>query len=74
MIEDNCNVIYKRDVGDASVNNYNPYLLATFRTSMDIQYINGPQGIRYLAKYLAKDDYEAKMMLKNVISGNSGYY
>ena len=53
--------VYKRDVGDAYVNNYNPYLLATFRTSMDIQYSDGPQAVRYLAKYLAKDDYEAKL-------------
>ncbi|EIE76301.1 hypothetical protein RO3G_01005 [Rhizopus delemar RA 99-880] len=27
---------YKRDVGDEYVNNYNPYLLVVFRTSMDI--------------------------------------
>ena len=74
MIEDNSNVIYKRDVGDAQVNNYNPYLLATFRTSMDIQYNNGPQAVRYLAKYFAKDDYEAKILLKNVRSTKSGYY
>lgn len=65
---------YRRDVGDGMVNNYNPYLLATFRTSMDIQYNDGPQAVRYLAKYLAKDDYEAKVLLKNVQQKNSGYY
>lgn len=65
---------YKRDVGDAYVNNYNPYLLAVFRTSMDIQYNDGPQAVRYLAKYLAKDDYEAKILLKNIQVQNQGYY
>lgn len=61
-------------MGDAYVNNYNPYLLATFRTSMDIQYNNGPQAVRYLAKYLAKDDYEAKILLKGIQQQNQGYY
>ncbi|KAI8635834.1 hypothetical protein BD408DRAFT_448861 [Parasitella parasitica] len=28
---------------------------------MDIQYNNGPQAVRYLAKYLAKDDHEARI-------------
>ncbi|KAG1461974.1 hypothetical protein G6F55_003251 [Rhizopus delemar] len=65
---------YKRDVGDTYVNNYNPYLLAVFRTSMDIQYDDGPQTVRYLAKYLAKDDYEAKILLKNILVQNQGYY
>ncbi|KAG1050278.1 hypothetical protein G6F43_007437 [Rhizopus delemar] len=64
----------KRDVGDAYVSNYNPYLLAVFRTSMDIQYNDGPQAVRYLAKYLAKDDYEAKILLKNIQVQNQGYY
>jgi len=41
---------------------------------MDIQYNNGPQAVRYLAKYLAKDDYEAKIMLKNIQQKNCGYY
>ncbi|KAG1059719.1 hypothetical protein G6F63_012548 [Rhizopus arrhizus] len=63
-----------QDVGDAYVNNYNPYLLAVFRTSMDIQYNDGPQAVRYLAKYLAKDDYEAKILLKNIQAQNQGYY
>lgn len=55
---------YQRDVGDAYVNNYNPYLLAVFRTFMDIQYNDGPEAVRYLANYLAKDDDEAKILLK----------
>ncbi|KAG1047905.1 hypothetical protein G6F43_009674 [Rhizopus delemar] len=38
------------------VNNYSPYPLDDFRTSMDVQYNGGPQAGRYLAKYLAKDD------------------
>ncbi|KAG2191493.1 hypothetical protein INT47_013068 [Mucor saturninus] len=66
--------IYKRDVGDAYVNNYNPYLLSVFRTGMDIQYNDGPQAVRYFAKYLAKDDYEAKILLKNIQQQNQGYY
>lgn len=66
--------MYKRDVVDGMVNNYNPYLLAVFRTSMDIQYNAGPQAVRYLAKYLAKDDYEAKILLKNVQQKESGFY
>lgn len=56
------------------VNNYNPFLLAVFRTSMDIQYNGGPQAVRYLAKYLAKDDYEAKVLLKTVQEKQSGFY
>ncbi|KAG1486971.1 hypothetical protein G6F45_012393 [Rhizopus arrhizus] len=35
---------YKRDVGDVYVNNYSPYPLDDFRTSMDVQY----NGVRYL--------------------------
>lgn len=66
--------MYKRDVGDAYINNYNPFLLAAFETSMDIQYNDGPQAVRYLAKYLAKDDYEAKILLKNIQKDNQGYY
>ncbi|KAG2210441.1 hypothetical protein INT47_002383 [Mucor saturninus] len=66
--------MYKRDVVDGMVNNYNPYMLAVFRTSMDIQYNAGPQVVRYLAKYLAKDDYEAKFLLKNVQQKKSGFY
>lgn len=41
---------------------------------MDIQYNDGPQAVRYLAKYLAKDDYEAKILLKNIQKDNQGYY
>lgn len=41
---------------------------------MDIQYNDGPQAVRYLAKYLAKDDYEAKVMLKNIRKENQGFY
>lgn len=41
---------------------------------MDIQYNDGPQAVRYLAKYLAKDDYEAKILLKNIQAQNQGYY
>lgn len=41
---------------------------------MDIQYNDGPQAVRYLAKYLAKDDYEAKILLKNIQLQNQGYY
>lgn len=65
---------YRHLGNDGWVNNYNPYLLATFRTSMDIQYNNGPQAVRYLAKYLAKDDYEAKIMVKNVHANGQGFY
>lgn len=64
----------RRDVSDANINNYNPYLLAVFRTSMDIQYNDGPQAVRYLAKYLAKDDYQAKIILSNIQSGDQGFY
>lgn len=31
---------------------------------MDIQYNDGPEAVRYLANYLAKDDDEAKILLK----------
>lgn len=41
---------------------------------MDIQYNNGDQAVKYLAKYLAKDDYEAKILLKNIQKENQGYY
>lgn len=41
---------------------------------MDIQYNDGPQAVRYLAKYLAKDDYQAKVMLKTAQSSHVGYY
>lgn len=71
---DDDHYVYKRDVTDCNVNNYNPYLLATFRTSMDIQYNNGAQAVRYLAKYLAKDDYEARILLKSAYTPNCGYY
>jgi len=54
------------------VNSYNPYLLATtFRTNMDIQYNDGPQAVRYLAKYMAKDDYST---LVYVGKNNQGYH
>ena len=41
---------------------------------MNIQYNDGPQAVRYLAKYLVKDDYEAKILLKNIQLQNQGYY
>lgn len=41
---------------------------------MDIQYNNGPQAVRYLSKYLAKDDYEPQILLKNIQQQNQGYY
>ncbi|KAL9538528.1 hypothetical protein PS6_011531 [Mucor atramentarius] len=48
---------YRRDVRDCMVNNYNNrYLLATFRANMEIQYNDGTQAVRYLAKYMAKGD------------------
>lgn len=66
--------VYKRGVQDAMLNNYNPYLLAVWRTSMDIQYNDGPQAVRYLAKYLAKDSYETKVALRSIHNANSGHY
>jgi hypothetical protein len=66
--------VYKRGVQDAMLNNYNPYLLAVWRTSMDIQYNDGPQAVRYLAKYLAKDSYETKVALRSIHSKKSGHY
>lgn len=41
---------------------------------MDIQYNDGPQAVRYLAKYLAKDDYGAKVILKNMKNSKTGYF
>lgn len=41
---------------------------------MDIQYNDGPQAVRYLAKYLAKDAYETKVALKSIHNVNSGHY
>lgn len=67
-------VIYKRDVTDCMVNNYNPYLLSVFRTNMDIQYNDGPQAVRYLAKYMAKDDYSTSVSFKNLGKPNQGHY
>lgn len=49
-------------------------MLAVFRTSMDIQYNDGPQAVRYLAKYLAKDSYETKVALKNIHNTKAGHY
>lgn len=62
-------VIYRRGVGNCMVNNYNPYLLATFRTNMDIQYNDGPQAVRYLAKYMAKDDYTTHVQIRKSKQG-----
>jgi len=66
--------VYKRSADDEFINNYNPYILAVFQTSMDLQYNDGPQAVRYLAKYMAMDDYEAKIMLKSIRKSNSGNY
>lgn len=74
VLEEDQRCVYKRGVADAMVNNYNPYLLSVFRTSMDIQYNCGPQAVRYLAKYLAKDDYQTKVMLKSIRKSGEGYY
>jgi hypothetical protein len=73
-MDENHIVTYKRGVSDCMVNNYNPYLLAVFRTNMDIQYNDGPQAVRYLAKYMAKDDYSTSISFKNVGKSNQGYY
>jgi hypothetical protein len=53
-------VVYRLTVSDENVNDYNPYLLDNSRTSMDIQYNDGPQTVRYLVKCLIKDNYKAK--------------
>lgn len=53
------------------VNNYSPYLLATFQTNMDIQYNDGLQAVRYLANYMAKDDYSTHV---NIGKANQGYH
>ncbi|CEP09614.1 hypothetical protein [Parasitella parasitica] len=73
-MDENHQVIYRRDVTDCMVNNYNPYLLAVFRANMDIQYNDGPQAVRYLAKYMAKDDYSTTVTFKNVGKSNQGHY
>lgn len=70
-IEADHTIIYRRGVNDCMVNNYSPYLLATFRTNMDIQYNDGPQAVKYLAKYLAKDDYSTLVSLEK--KGEQGY-
>lgn len=52
---------YKRDVRDARVNNYNPYLLQLTSAAMDIQ-INYSDGVLfYLSKYLTKLDDEVPL-------------
>ncbi|CAO0795562.1 unnamed protein product [Mucor circinelloides] len=71
MSEDH-HVTYRRGVADCMVNKYNHYLLATFRTIMDIQYNDdGPQAIRYLAKYMSKDDYSTSVSFEK--KGQQGY-
>lgn len=48
--------IYERGVEDMNINNYNPYLLAVWRANMDVQYNCGKAAVRYLAKYMAKNE------------------
>ena len=38
FVEDTC--IYERGVQDMNMNNYNPFLLATWRANMDIQWLS----------------------------------
>lgn len=47
---------YARDVGDEQVNPYCPYLLAMFKSNMDIQVNTGRSALYYLTKYLTKAD------------------
>lgn len=54
------------------VNGYNPYLLAVWRANMDIQYNKGEAAVRYLAKYMAKNETEAVFEIVN--KGTSGSY
>lgn len=57
--------IYMWNIGDKMVNNCNPYPLVIFWANMDIQYNNSLQAVRFLKKYVGKDD-EVKITLKNV--------
>lgn len=70
FVEDFC--VYERGVEDMKVNAYNPYLLAVWRSNMDIQYNKGEAAVRYLAKYMAKNETEA--MFEIINKGSSGYY
>lgn len=54
------------------VNSYNPYLLGVWRANMDIQYNKGEAAVRYLAKYMAKNETEAVFEIIN--KGTSGNY
>lgn len=54
------------------VNSYNPYLLGVWRANMDIQYNKGEAAVRYLAKYMAKNEAEAVFEIVN--KGSSGNY
>ena len=69
FVEDTC--IYERGVQDMNMNNYNPFLLATWRANMDIQYNKGEAAVRYLAKYMAKNEAEAIVEVSN---RGSGYF
>ncbi|CEP08738.1 hypothetical protein [Parasitella parasitica] len=70
FVEDFC--IYERTVADMNVNAYNPYLLACWRANMDIQYNKGEAAVRYLAKYMAKNESDAVFEIIN--KGSSGNY
>lgn len=54
------------------INNFNPYLLAVWRANMDIQYNRGKAAVRYLAKYMAKNESETLFEISNKAT-NGGY-
>ncbi|CEP08961.1 hypothetical protein, partial, partial [Parasitella parasitica] len=70
FVGDEC--IYQRGVEDMQVNAYNPYLLAVWRANMDIQYNKGEAAVRYLAKYMAKNESDAIFEIVN--KGTSGSF
>lgn len=71
FIGDSC--IYERGVEDAFINNYNPFLLAVWRANMDIQYNRGNAAVRYLAKYMAKNEADTLFEIVNKSTSGSHY-
>lgn len=60
-------VMLKRDVGDISVNSYNPAILKTWKANMDLQYIVDAYAcVMYIASYVLKSERTMGDLLKRV--------
>lgn len=60
-------VIIKRQLNEASINNYNHVLLNAWQANMNVQYVADAYAcINYVASYVTKDEHEVAAILKAV--------